>query len=70
MRYFSAWEENDHMCIQNEYCEGNPVTVHAAASHGTGGNLEQKLIERRDCKDPFTEEELREILRQMVCTQA
>jgi serine/threonine protein kinase len=22
VRYFSAWEENDHMCIQNEYCEG------------------------------------------------
>ncbi|XP_063785044.1 wee1-like protein kinase 2 isoform X2 [Pseudophryne corroboree] len=51
VRYYSAWAEDDHMIIQNEYCNG--------------GSLQNLITENTKCGQLVMEQELKEILLQV-----
>ncbi|XP_075200008.1 wee1-like protein kinase 2 [Anomaloglossus baeobatrachus] len=51
VRYYSAWAEDDHMIIQNEYCNG--------------GSLQDLIMENMKSGQLVTEQELKEILLQV-----
>lgn len=52
VRYYSAWAEDDHMIIQNEFCNG--------------GSLADIIAEHERSKTRFTEVELRRLLHHLV----
>lgn len=52
VRYYSAWAEEDHMYIQNEYCNGGSLAEYVEEHRRTGGH--------------FSEPELVQILYQVV----
>lgn len=51
VRYYSAWAEEGHLYIQNEYCDG--------------GSLADELTTHRARRTKFTERELKDLLRQV-----
>ncbi|KAM8974507.1 wee1-like protein kinase 2 [Pelodytes ibericus] len=51
VRYYSAWAEDDHMIIQNEYCNG--------------GSLQDLITENKKSGRMVSEQELKEILLQV-----
>ncbi|XP_029778343.1 wee1-like protein kinase 2 [Suricata suricatta] len=51
VRYYSAWAEDDHMIIQNEYCDG--------------GSLQTAVSENMKCGNHFQEPKLKDILLQI-----
>ncbi|XP_062860700.1 wee1-like protein kinase 2 [Trichomycterus rosablanca] len=51
VRYYSAWAEDDHMIIQNEYCDG--------------GSLHDVITEKQEQGEFFREPDLRDLLLQV-----
>lgn len=64
VRYYSAWEEDDRMVIQNEFCDGVYTSgLMPSSQHGIGGSLEGVIDQYKKSGRSFTEKELTKILR-------
>ncbi|XP_068223595.1 wee1-like protein kinase 2 [Palaemon carinicauda] len=46
VRYYSAWAENDHMIIQNEYCNGGSLADVVENCRRTGRRLNENFIKQ------------------------
>ncbi|KAK7083113.1 Mitosis inhibitor protein kinase wee1 [Halocaridina rubra] len=46
VRYYSAWAENDHMIIQNEYCNGGSLADLVETCKKTGRRLSENFIKQ------------------------
>ncbi|CAL4205929.1 unnamed protein product [Meganyctiphanes norvegica] len=44
VRYYSAWAENDHMIIQNEYCNGGSLADMVEDNYRTGRKLSEDQL--------------------------
>lgn len=46
VRYYSAWAEDDHMYIQNEYCEGGSLASVISLMHEKGQNFTEVQLKK------------------------
>jgi wee1-like protein kinase len=46
VRYYSAWMEEERMCIQQEYCEGGDLAALVAGMRRERGGLEEPELRR------------------------
>ena len=69
VRYYSAWAEEYHMIIQNEYCNGKPLVLGATLvtiMTFAGGNLSSKIAQNQKKGKVFSEDELKQLVRHIA----
>lgn len=70
VRYYSAWAENNHMIIQNEYCNGKlklpSWLTYQLSCEFSGGNLSSKIAQNKAEGKVFSENELNKLVRHVA----